>query len=163
MTVRRADVDRANASHARAAELAADPRSTRLALSLISEALAVRPKQARWYMLRALLYRRLGDFQLALYDQNAAVRLDRHNPAVFCGRGLCLRKLGRPRDARADFDAAITLAQPGGCSDKYRFYRGLLLADLGLWDEAAEDFGAAAASGGPRCDARRGPSAIAHA
>lgn len=144
-STRRTDIDRGNALFTRASEAATDPKSTRLALSLVTDAIAIRPMQAKFYVLRSLLYRRLGDFALALYDQNAAVRLDRNNPASFCGRGLCLRKLGRPRDARSDFDTAIDLAE--GHAEKYRFYRGLLLASTQQWAEAAEDFAAAAKAG----------------
>ena len=135
----------ANASFAKARDLSTDPKpsSIRLALALVTEALTIKPKQSKWYLLRALLYRRVGEFQLALYDQNAAIRLDKDNPAAYCGRGLCLRKLGRPRDALTDFNAAVSLGGDKG-GDKYRFYRGLLLVDLQQWDNAAEDFAASA-------------------
>lgn len=142
---RQFDLQRANAAYAQAVELSSDPRSIHLARSFVSEALAVRPKQQKWYMLRGLLNRRLGEHQLALYDSNAAVRLDPTNPAAFCGRGLCLRKLGRPRDALADIDRAIDLSQ----QPKYRFYRALVVSDLQRWGEAAEDY-LAASKGGAR-------------
>jgi len=73
------------------------------------------------------------------------VRLDRNNPASFCGRGLCLRKLGRPRDARSGFDTAIDLAE--GHAESTAFTVAFYLQVHQQWAEAAEDFAAAAKAG----------------
>ncbi len=65
------------------------------ALNMLSEAIAIRPKMARWYAVRAQAYRALGRNQLAFYDLNAAIRLEPRAPPYVCARAMCLRKQRR--------------------------------------------------------------------
>ena len=53
------------------------------ALTLITEAIAVRPKTAKWYVVRAQVYRMLGRNQLAFFDYNSALRLDPRSTKSF--------------------------------------------------------------------------------
>ena len=73
---REAEADRARRNAARAEALLHSSRQPTRALALISEAIVVRPKQSRWYLVRAQLYRILGRNRLALADYNANIRLD---------------------------------------------------------------------------------------
>ena len=47
-------------------------------LTLITEAIVVRPKLAKCFLARAQLYRILGRNQLAFCDYNAVLRLDKN-------------------------------------------------------------------------------------
>ena len=73
--MKEAEAERARRNAARAETLLHSLRQPTRALALISEALAVRPKQARWYLVRAQLYRVMGRNRLALADYNSNIRL----------------------------------------------------------------------------------------
>ena len=70
------DADQAKRNSERALKLLTAFKQPTRALTLISEAIAIKPKTAKWYVLRAQTYRMLGRNQLAFCDYNSALRLD---------------------------------------------------------------------------------------
>jgi tetratricopeptide (TPR) repeat protein len=142
------DLERANANYARARELAGDLHSLHRATVLVSEAIALRPRTQKFYLLRGYLFRQTGALERAVVDHNAAIRLSPRSAAARCGRGLCFRKLGQYDNALTDFDESVDLS---GGDSRYRFYRGLALLDLNRWEASADDFFAAAHGRSGRC------------
>jgi tetratricopeptide (TPR) repeat protein len=132
---RRPNLDGANASQAKAEELLGEFKQLPRALTLVNEALTVRPKVARFYASRAQIYRALGRNQLAFYDLNAAIRLEPRTYSFVCARGIVLRKMRRYNDALADINTAI---EGDPTSLIYRFYKATVLM-------RTEDYAAAAA------------------
>lgn len=92
---KRPNLDAANSNAASASLLLAEFRHLGKAHALLTEAIQIRPKQARWYAIRAQIYRGLGRNQLAFYDLNASIRLEPRTWQYYCSRSICLRKLRR--------------------------------------------------------------------
>lgn len=149
-TVRKADLDRANQQAENAQKLLNEFRSLNRALGIINEAIATRPKIARWYVTRAQIYRALGRNQLALYDYNAAIRLEPRLTLNLVSRAICLRKLRRYGDAMADLTAALE-ADPA--NPAYHYYRGTVLYHMEDYRGALEEF-QTALSGGDKYTAK---------
>jgi tetratricopeptide (TPR) repeat protein len=134
---RRPNLDGANASQAKAEELLGVFKQLPRALSLVNEALMVRPKVARFYASRAQIYRALGRNQLAFYDLNAAIRLEPRTYTFVCARGLVLRKMRRYNDALVDISTAI---EGDPTSLIFRFYRATVLMRMEDYAAAAAEF-----------------------
>ncbi len=56
-----------------------------------------------------------------------------------CNRGMCYHHMARPQDAMADYDRAMAIGTPA-LRHVIRVNRGTLLAAVGRYDEALEDF-----------------------
>lgn len=80
-----------------------------LAIADYDEAIALAPGLAAPYYERALALVAKGDLDLAVLSFNTAVRLVPNDADARLNRGLALLAQGRPEEARADFEAVLTL------------------------------------------------------
>lgn len=87
--------------------------------------------------LRGLTHHRDGDYESALQDYNAALRLQPDNSTLLHNRGLLLHQLGKDDDALADYNSAIEL---GALTARAYFGRGVVEFDNMNYQEAARDF-----------------------
>jgi tetratricopeptide (TPR) repeat protein len=139
--VRRGDVERANNAYMKAVELLYDVKLLPRALSLMTEAICIKPRNAVWYMGRGQVYRAMGRYHHALYDFNAVIKLEPRNAPCYCLRSVCLRKLRKFAAALSDMNTSLQL-EPDNSA--FRFYRALILSDVDELGPAIEDFTAAA-------------------
>ena len=116
--LRKGDKDRAAADYTRAADL-------------------MKPREAREYLDRSLLYELAGDPDKALADANRALELAPRLAAAFRQRGSIYRgKRDRAR-AVAEYKHALAVLTPHVAADY--FDRGWLYNELGDYDHAAAD------------------------
>ena len=73
-----ADIAMAHKNHSRVVKSLTEFKLPTRSLYLICEALAVKPKMLKWYLVRAQVYRVLGRNQLAFCDYNSALRIDKN-------------------------------------------------------------------------------------
>ena len=81
-------------------------------------------------------YQRLGLYQLALEDHDAAIRLDPKDPVSYSNRGVAHLRLGQYERAVEDYDQAIRLDPRTG--EAYAG-RSLAYTALGRHKEARRD------------------------
>lgn len=139
--VRRSDIERANNAFAKGIELLYDLKMLPRALSLMTEAICVKPRNAAWFMARGQVNRAMGRYHHALHDFSSVIKLEPRNGACYCLRSIALRKLRKYGPALADANTALQL-EPENAS--YRFYRGLILMEAEEYSSACDDFTAAA-------------------
>ena len=92
---------------------------------------------ASTYINRGLTFSKKKDFEWAIADYDAAIRMDPKNAAAYNNRGNAHNELGRPKQAIADYTEAIRRAPRFALAYNNR---GNLLQELGLFDKAVEDF-----------------------
>ncbi len=79
------------------------------ALAAVSRAIELEPREPRFYGLRGDLYLAQGKFDSATAEFNRALDRDANYFEYYLGRGLAKSKLGRPVEARADFERSNQL------------------------------------------------------
>jgi tetratricopeptide (TPR) repeat protein len=79
------------------------------AITALSEAIRLDPKNARVFLSRGVAYERKGDADRAVADYSDAIRLDPKNALALLNRGIAYGKKGDADRAIADFNEAIRL------------------------------------------------------
>ncbi len=79
------------------------------ALSLVEEALAMEPREPRFYGLKADLLFRQKRYETAIENYDKALQLDPQYYEYYLGRGLTLSRLGRFNEARRDLESSNQL------------------------------------------------------
>lgn len=103
-------------------------------IELISDRIRRNPAEASHYSSRARAWKRLGDFDKALEDFSKSIALKDRLMARL-SRGCVLVRLGRYREALADFDRAESVEPESWVDCWGPFYRADCHAKLG--DEAS--------------------------
>ena len=111
------------------------------ALSDFGRSVAMNPDRAQNYYLRADCHSKLGNYELAIQDFNAAERLKFHDiVSLLISRGLLYRLLGSSRAAFGDLETALRVIKEkkGGVQEAIRIQLlcALCLVDLKEYDEA---------------------------
>eukprot|EP00747_Dinoflagellata_sp_TGD_P210055 gnl/TRDRNA2_/TRDRNA2_83386_c0_seq1.p1 gnl/TRDRNA2_/TRDRNA2_83386_c0~~gnl/TRDRNA2_/TRDRNA2_83386_c0_seq1.p1 ORF type:complete len:684 (+),score=135.16 gnl/TRDRNA2_/TRDRNA2_83386_c0_seq1:63-2114(+) len=111
-----------------------------LTAQYFTEAIALRPHHALYYLSRGKCYLAIQQYQLAVSDFYMAVRLDPQSAKHYSHRGLCFRRLGRVEDALKDYDEALRLDRE---KPEYHYDRALVYVDLEQYERAIDGFGQA--------------------
>lgn len=101
------------AGHLGSGLVALDRGDDAAALPHLERALQIDPTNASALSARAAIAIRRGEDAAALAFLDQAVRIDPHDLEIRHRRGLCLTRLGRTREARADQEAAARLREDG--------------------------------------------------
>ncbi len=102
-------MEKAQKSHERAVKLLSDFRQPTRALTLITEAIAILPRNSKLYLARAQVYRMLGRNQLAFCDLNSVLRLE---PQMNRAYALCVWWLARSSPPAAALRPACRTPHP---------------------------------------------------
>jgi tetratricopeptide (TPR) repeat protein len=113
---------------------------TQAALEHLSAATRINPLHPLLWYNRATLYVQLKDYGSALSDYSEALELTPRYPDALNGRGMVRRLTGDTQGAMADFDESIRV-NPKGYQP--RFFKALMLKDLGEPAQALEQLDAA--------------------
>jgi len=119
-------IDRAEYEYLMALRGENEGMSRKEQIAHIDRAIQLKPDRAQYWETRAIYRIDLRDFGAAKADIHQAVKLQ-ERPYLRFLRGLALCQSGRPKDALADFDAAIS-----GQPENSQFYRGRALARAGV-------------------------------
>lgn len=95
------------------------------------------PQDVRVWVLRSLISNRLGNFDAALKDAEAALALDSLNAAARLEKAYALLQTGRAEEAMAEVETVLK-AEPGNALA--HLYRGMALLKLGRQAEAEGAF-----------------------
>ena len=90
----------------------AEEREKELAIALVSEQIEKNPRNVSAYINRAALFferGKPGDFEKAITDCNAALRVDKNEPAAYYIRGLAYANLGNWDDAISDLVTILSI------------------------------------------------------
>lgn len=107
------------------------------AIRCLTQAIALEPKSARGYLLRAGFYDAIREPAKAVADYDQALLLDPKLPAAWQGRGSAHFKLGHIAESIADFDKFLELS-PG--QSPHHWQRGISLYYAGRFDEGRKQF-----------------------
>lgn len=107
------------------------------ALALISEAIRVEPKEARWLQIRAQMHALMKQPEATIEDLGKAIELEPKSRVLLQGRGEELFKMGRVTDALKDFDQ-VNEIEPGFAP--YNWQRGIALYFAGRFADGRRQF-----------------------
>ncbi|CEL99774.1 unnamed protein product [Vitrella brassicaformis CCMP3155] len=106
-------------------------------ISILTDAITLRPNRAAYYFTRGRCFISMGQFQRALFDFSMAIRLESTVAKYYGSRGYCFRKLGRIQEALKDYNDAVRYEKE---NPEYYFSRALVYFDLEDFQTAINDF-----------------------
>lgn len=113
------------------------------AVADLSRAVEINPGYRDGYSNRALAYMQVQDYEKSIPDNRRAIELAPQHPDRFVlhgSVGIALQRLGRQREAIAEFDTAIRLGPPGDRRlGAYHLYRSYAWRALGEPESARRD------------------------
>jgi len=121
----------------REAKLAFVSGKTNQAFALVTQAIAVEPKNARGYFIRARFYEDSREPARAIADYDQVIQLDPRLPDAWQNRGSEHFKLGHIKESIADFDRFIELVPQQA---PYHWQRGISLYYAGRFEEGRKQF-----------------------
>lgn len=120
-------------------EMLGQPRS---AATAYLQALRYAPRKGAYYRALGRQQRQIGQLEQAIVSFTAAIRLDPHDQAAFYFRASAEQRTGHLSAAEDDLRRALTLDPRDVAA---RELLGIVLASLGRYEEAATQYGTAAA------------------
>ncbi len=109
----------------------------RRAIDRLTELIRAEPRNANLYYGRAIVWRELGEMEIAMGDYNEAIRLRPEKAAFFNSRGVAWQNKGEYDKAIADYNEAVRLNPK---NEAAYVNRGSAWADKGEYDKAIDDF-----------------------
>jgi tetratricopeptide (TPR) repeat protein len=112
-------------------------------VTILDEALQIRPKYPLGLISRAHGHLSAGDFARALQDRDRAIDLEPEIPQAYFSRGWIRSRAGRPREALEDYDHSI---RAGWRESECRVNRGVILLQLEGAESAIREYDLAIAA-----------------
>lgn len=114
-----------------------DPQQALEYLSRALDAISPESQRAETYLVRAMCYQALGDYERSIADWDEVIRLQPDNSDNYLGRAQIHQLVDDEESAEDDFNMAINLSPTTGW---YYFARADFLVQSDREDEAATDY-----------------------